>query len=121
MNLKWVFKPQKSNWPQDPKQRSLSLGAAETKSSSSNNERRKMAKFARDTSEVEWIRASSLQTEFESGCFESVLDLMAAARSVGKTDLVALDSGAMRRGEGGRVRPARLNTFSRSVDVFPPA
>ena len=98
---------------EDLKQRSLSLGTAETKSSN-NNERRKMAKFARDTSEVEWIRASSLQTEFESEfCFESVHDLMAVARSVEKTDLVALD--AMRRR---RLRSARLNTFSRSVDVF---
>ena len=99
---------------EDLKPRSLSLGAAETKSSPSKNEGRKMAKFARDTSEVEWIRASSLQTEFESEfCFESVHDLMAVARSVEKTDLVALD--AMRRR---RLRSARLNTFSRSVDVF---
>ena len=100
---------------QDPRQRSLSLGGAEARSSNY-GERRKMAKFARDTSEVEWIRASSLQTEFESGfCFESVHDLLAAARSVGRTDLVALD-GAMRRRR--RLRSARLNTFSRSVDVF---
>ena len=108
--------------PQDLKRRSLSLGAAETTKSSNSCERRKMAKFARDTSEVEWIRASSLQTEFESGfSFESVHDLMAAARSVGKTDLVALDADDRSTMRRRRLRSARLNTFSRSIDVFLPA
>ena len=108
--------------PQDLKRRSLSLGASETTKSSNSCERRKMAKFARDTSEVEWIRASSLQTEFESGfSFESVHDLMAAARSVGMTDLVALDADDRSTMRRRRLRSARLNTFSRSVDVFMPA
>ena len=110
---------------QEPKRRALSLGgAAETTSRRdgeflrSFSEQRKMAKFARDASEVAWIRASFLQTEFEEESFESVHDLMAAARSVGKTDLVALDSD---RGGRRRLQLARLNTFSRSVDVFLPA
>ena len=99
---------------QDARPRSRSLGCAEQETRSG---RRKMAKLARDTSDVEWIRASSLQTEFESefSCFESVHDLVAAARSVARTDSVAIDVAARR---SRRLRSARLNAFSRSVDVF---
>ena len=99
---------------QDARPRSRSLGCAEQETK---YERRKMAKLARDTSDVEWIRASSLQTEFESefSCFESVHDLVAAARSVARTDSVAIDVAARRNR---RLRSARLNAFSRSVDVF---
>ena len=99
---------------QDARPRSRSLGGAEQETK---YERRKMAKLARDTSDVEWIRASSLQTEFESefSCFESVHDLVAAARSVARTDSIAIDVAARR---SRRLRSARLNAFSRSVDVF---
>ena len=98
----------------DARPRSRSLGCAEQETRSG---RRKMAKLARDTSDVEWIRASSLQTEFESefSCFESLHDLVAAARSVARTDSVAIDVAARR---SRRLRSARLNAFSRSVDVF---
>ena len=98
----------------DARPRSRSLGCAEQETRSG---RRKMAKLARDTSDVEWIRASSLQTEFESefSCFESLHDLVAAARNVAGTDMVAIDVAARR---SRRLRSARLNAFSRSVDVF---
>ena len=99
---------------QDARPRSRSLGCAEQETKPG---RRKMAKLARDTSDVEWIRASSLQTEFESefSCFESLHDLVAAARSVARTDSVAIEVAARR---SRRLRSARLNAFSRSVDVF---